>query len=298
MTPTGAAPATGDGRVVTAGDGHRWTLAERSPAQPRARLLWLPALGVAARHYLPLAEALATHGIATHLHEWRGNGGSSLRPSREVDWGYRELLALDLPASLAALPDDGLPLLLGGHSLGGQLACCLAGQLAPERLAGLRLVATGTPWWRSFPAPRRWLLPAVYRFLPWLARRQGALPGRRLGFGGTEARGLIADWAKVGLGNRYAAAGLDADLEAGMATVRAPALGIVLEGDWFAPAGSMQALLAKMPHAISRIVRLDAAALQGPADHFGWMKAPAAVASCLASSAPGPADEKKDAAND
>ncbi|AKC87577.1 alpha/beta fold hydrolase [Pseudoxanthomonas suwonensis] len=270
-----------DEATAIAADGHRWTLQAQVPDRPRARLLWLPALGVAARHYLPLAAALAAHGIATHLHEWRGNGSSSLRPSATHDWGYRELLTLDLPASIAALPADGAPLLLGGHSLGGQLACCFAGQ-HPDAIAGLRLVATGTPYWRSFPTPRSWLLPPVYRFLPWLARRRGVLHGRRLGFGGTEARGLIADWARVGLTNRYAAAGLERDLEAGMARVRAPACGVVLAADWLAPHSSLQALLDKLPQAPSRIVRLDAADLQAPADHFGWMKQPAAVAAALA----------------
>jgi predicted alpha/beta hydrolase len=269
------------GEAVAAADGHGWNLLAHAPARPRARLLWLPALGVAARHYLPLADALAAHGIATHLHEWRGNGSSSLRPSRERDWGYRELLTLDLPASHAALPADGVPLLLGGHSLGGQLACCFAGQ-HPHPFAGLWLVASGTPYWRSFPPPRRWLLPSLYRFLPWLARRQGTLPGRRLGFGGTEARGLIADWAQVGLGNRYAAAGLDRDLEADIARLRMPAHGVLLADDWLAPPGSLHALLAKLPHAPARITRLDAAALQGPADHFSWMRRPEAVATALA----------------
>ena len=102
---------------ASAADGHRWTLLARAPQRPRARLLWLPALGVAARHYLPLAEALAARGVDTRLHEWRGNGSSSLRASRTQDWGYRELLALDLPASVATLPVDGVPLLLGGRHL-------------------------------------------------------------------------------------------------------------------------------------------------------------------------------------
>lgn len=266
---------------LTAGDGHRWTLLSHLPRQPRAHLLWLPALGVAARHYQPLADALARHGIATHLHEWRGNGSSSLRASRITDWGYRELLALDLPASMAALPTDDARRLLGGHSLGGQLACCFAGQ-HPTAFAGLALVASGTPYWRTFPPPRGWLLPLAYRFLPWLARRRGALPGRRLGFGGNEARSLIADWARVGLTNRYAATGLEQDLEAGMARLRLPVEGVLLDRDWLAPAASLQALMSKLPHASSRVARLDAASLQGPADHFSWMGQPDAVATTLA----------------
>ena len=268
--------------AVRAPDGHHWTLLARHPdPAPRLRLLWLPALGVAARHYLPFAQALAARGVAVHLHEWRGNGSSSLRPSHTVDWGYRELLELDLPASIGALPEDGVPLLIGGHSLGGQLACCYAGQ-RPALIAGLWLVGSGTPYWRSFPAPRRWLLPPLYRFLPWLARQRGALHGRRIGFGGNESRGLIADWARVGLTNRYAAAGLDRDLDVGMAQVRAPARGVVLANDWLAPRSSLQALLDKMAQAPASIVDLHAGDLQAAADHFAWMKHPEAVAAFLA----------------
>lgn len=267
-------------QVLAAADGHRWTLARVAPPQPRARLLWLPALGVAARHYLPLAAALAAHGIAVHLHEWRGNGSSSLRPSRERDWGYAELLSRDLPASLDAVPGDA-PLWLGGHSLGGQLACCLAG-LHPQRIAGLALVASGTPYWRSFPAPRRWLLPLACRLLPWLARRQGVLHGRRLGFGGTEARGLIADWAAVGRSGRYAAAGTTLDLEAGMAALQLPVQAVVLADDWLGPASSLHGLLAHLPRAQAGIVVLDQQQLQVRADHFSWMRSPGTVASTLA----------------
>ncbi|KAF1692935.1 hypothetical protein CSC62_13580 [Pseudoxanthomonas jiangsuensis] len=283
-----------DDREAVAADGHRWTLLGRRPERPRAQLLWLPALGVSARNYLPLAEALAARGVATWVHEWRGNGGSSLRPSRDCDWGYRELLSLDLPASLAVLGEGG-PRTIGGHSLGGQLACCFAGQ-HPQAIDGLCLVASGTPYWRSFPGPRGWLLPAVYRFLPWLARRRGVLPGRRLGFGGTEARGLIADWARVGLSNRYAAAGMDADLDADMGRIRAPVHALVLADDWLAPRGSMQALLARMPQAPARIEVMDADRLQAAADHFAWMKRPAAVAEALAEdfsiSSPGTIDDR------
>ncbi|WP_369975431.1 alpha/beta fold hydrolase [Xanthomonas bundabergensis] len=271
-----------DALQASAGDGHRWTVLARIPAAPRRALLWLPALGVAARHYLPFAEALAARGVAVFLHEWRGNGSSSLRASRTQDWGYRQLLCEDLPASHAALAQrhSALPPTIGGHSLGGQLACCYAA-LHPQAFAGLWLVASGSPYWRCFGAPRRHLLPLAYRLLPWLAQRQGVLHGRRLGFGGTEARSLIADWARVGLRNRYAAAGVAADLEALLAQVTVPVHGVLLQDDWMAPEPSLRALLHKLAPRTLDVRSLDAARLGTAADHFAWMKRPAAVAQAL-----------------
>ncbi|RXK66338.1 alpha/beta fold hydrolase [Stenotrophomonas sp. MA5] len=268
--------------AVECGDGHRFEVMACVPEQPLARLLWLPALGVAARHYLPLAQALAAKGIAVYLHEWRGNGSSSLRPSRTQDWGYREVLEQDLPASQALLAnadagEGALPWIIGGHSLGGQLACVHAGR-QPQHFECLWLAASGTPFWRTFPPPRGWLLPLVYRFLPWIARRQGVLHGRRLGFGGTEARGLIADWSRVGLSNHYAAAGMTEDLDAQMARVHGSAQAVVMEHDWLAPTGSMQALLDKLPNVASHLHVLSDGELGTRADHFAWMKAPQAVA--------------------
>ncbi|MEG2804344.1 alpha/beta fold hydrolase [Stenotrophomonas sp.] len=266
---------------IVAADGHRFELLARVPAQPRVRLLWLPALGVAARHYLPLADALAARGVAVFLHEWRGNGSSSLRPSRHQDWGYREILANDLPASLAAFETTpAAETLIGGHSLGGQLACCFAGQ-HPLHFQRLWLVASGTPYWRTFPPPRGWTLPLIYRFLPWLAQRQGVLHGRRLGFGGTDARGLIRDWARVGLNNHYAGVGISADLEAGMQALPAQATAVVMADDWLAPPGSMQGLLAKLPQSRTSLSVLSATALGTRADHFAWMKSPQAVVDAL-----------------
>ena len=272
--------------TVEAGDGHRFELLACLPAKPRRTLLWLPALGVAARHYLPFAEALARRGIAVFLHEWRGHGSSSLRAGRDLDWGYRELLALDLPASEAAVSAalPGLPRANGGHSLGGQLACCrfaLAADAADETW----LVGSGAPYWRAFPVPRRWLLPMAYRFLPWLADRAGALPGRRIGFGGNEARGVIRDWGRTAISGRYAAAGLG-ELEAGMAAATPRIHGVLFADDWLAPESSLRHLLSKLPRARATVDVLDAAALGGAAaDHYAWMKSPDAVATCLAGGA-------------
>lgn len=268
-------------------DGHRWQLLARLPRAPQASLLWLPALGVAAKHYLPLAEALAARGIAVFVHEWRGNGGSNLRADRAHDWGYRELLLQDLPISEAAVAAQlpGLPRILGGHSLGGQLACCrlglLARERAPERPARLWLVASGAPYWRAFPPRTRWWLPFAYRFLSWLADRRGALPGRTVGFGGDEARGLIRDWSRSALSGRYAAAGVDLDLEAAMAEVEIETRALVLDSDWLAPESSLRYLLSKLPRTQAQVETLDGRTLGTRADHFAWMKHPGAIAALL-----------------
>lgn len=268
--------------AVAGGDGHRWSLLARIPAQPRASLLWLPALGVAARHYLPFADALAAQGVAVFVHEWRGHGSSSLRANRKSDWGYRALLLQDLPASEAAVATalPAVPHILGGHSLGGQLACCRLA-IAPDSAGALWLVASGSPYWRAFPSRHRWWLPLAYRFLPWLAQVRGALPGRSVGFGGNEARGVMRDWARSGLSGRYAAQGLDLDLDAALARVDHPLRTVVFERDWLGPPSSLRFLLSKLRSRSIEIATLGAATLGAPADHFAWMQRPRAVASAL-----------------
>lgn len=274
---------------VEAADGHRFDLLVHDLAQPRAALLWLPALGVAARHYAPLAAALAGHGVMTFLHEWRGHGSSTLRAGRRCDWGYRELLTLDIAASRQALErtlGNGtatVTRVIGGHSLGGQLASCRLA-LAPGDARHLWLVASGSPHWRAFPPLQRRLLPLAYRFLPWLAERCGALPGRRIGFGGRESRGVMRDWSRSALSGRYAAKGLGIDLEAALGGVDARTTGVLLEHDWYAPRSSLEALLDKMPRVQPGVALLDDRTLGARADHFHWMRHPDAVAALLAAS--------------
>ena len=269
---------------ATSPDGHRAVLLARIPAAPNARLLWLPAMGVAARHYLPFAEMLAARGIAVFLHEWRGNGSSSLRASREHDWGYRELLE-DIATSdaLATATAPELPRVIGGHSLGGQLAG-LHLALHPDAASALWLVASGAPYWRTFPAPQRWWLLPGYRFLPWLARINGSLPGRLIRFAGNEARSVMADWERSALSGRYAATGIDIDLDAAMAGFTGEVRAIAMAEDWLAPSASTAFLLSKFRPSRTDMAVFDAARLGTRADHFSWMKQPDAVVEFLLAS--------------
>src|SRR5262245_54082521 len=72
------------------------------PAAPVC--LCLPAMGLAARYYLPFAEALAQALAGTvALAELRGQGQSPARARRGARFGYREIVEDDLPALVEAL---------------------------------------------------------------------------------------------------------------------------------------------------------------------------------------------------
>lgn len=248
------------------------------PDSPRRLLYWLPAMGMPARHYLPLAEALAAQGVGVVLHEWRGIGSSNQRASRHANWGYHELLQQDLAAGLAALrqhwPQASCS--VGGHSLGGQLGLLFA-SLQPGEFDSLVLVASGAPYWRTFR--HGWLIGLCMWLAPALANVCGYLPGRRLGFGGNEARGVIADWTRSGRSGQYRAKGLDRDLEHTLGELRLPVLALRLHDDWLGPAASLQWLLGKLGPAPQTLELITSCDLDDQrADHFSWMKSPEPLA--------------------
>jgi predicted alpha/beta hydrolase len=119
----------------------------------------------------------------------------------------------------------------------------------------------------------------AYVAAPLLAHLVGRLPGRQIGFGGNEARGVIADWARSGRTGRYAARGMPLDFEAALRGQRAPVLALRLNDDWLGPESSLLFLLDKMPAARRTVGVVGSDDLAGArADHFAWMKMPARIA--------------------
>ena len=55
-------------------------------------IILFPALGVRASYYKGFAEALSKSGVHVCTTDWRGQGKSSVRASRKVNYGYKELL--------------------------------------------------------------------------------------------------------------------------------------------------------------------------------------------------------------
>ncbi|MEO9079165.1 MAG: alpha/beta fold hydrolase [Rhodanobacter sp.] len=245
-------------------------------------LYWVPAMGMPAKHYLSLADALAARGIAVVLHEWRGIGSSTQRAGRHANWGYRELLQNDLVAGMSAVSKrwPKATCWMGGHSLGGQLSVLYA-SLHPQQVSGLLLVASGAPYWKRYR--HGWLIGLALLAAPLLAGALGYLPGRRLGFAGNEARGVVADWARSGCSGRYTASGMNEDLERTLAELRLPLLALRLRDDWLGPAASLNWLLDKLGSTSRTHILLTPLDMKGqPADHFSWMKAPGPVAARIA----------------
>jgi alpha-beta hydrolase superfamily lysophospholipase len=135
--------------------------------EPGARpvLLMVPAMGVAARFYTPFVHTLQQPCAATLLTlELPGQGASPLRAASGDDFGYREVVEKLIPEAVqrAVAQHPGCPLILVGHSLGGQLALLATAELK-HVVRGLVLIAAGTAHWRAQPKASR-----CARHSPWM----------------------------------------------------------------------------------------------------------------------------------
>ncbi len=257
---------------VRAADGHTFRLRLFAAPKPRAAFLLCPAMGVAASYYDRFAGELAAQGFAVAVTDLRGQGSSSLRASRRVDWGYATMVEQDWPAMTSALQArlPGLPLYFLGHSQGGQLALLyLAHQ--PQGVSGVITIACGSTYFRGWPFPQSLGILLQTQFVRLPALLLGYFPGKRLGFGGRQARSEMADWANAAVHGRYDLINAGMDYEAGLKKVLLPVRVFSLEGDDFAPAGAAAFLASKLPSA--RHIHLDAGVLPvGARDHFRWSR--------------------------
>ncbi len=241
-------------------------------------MFFMPGMGLSARQYIAFTQALAERGIEAFIHEWRGLGSSSVRASRSNDWGYHQLLELDLVAALEAIePVAARKIDLAGHSLGSQFACMLAA-IRPEACRSISIIAGGAPYWRAFPLKLRLGLTPAYFAMPAIARTVGHYPGRSLGFAGREARSVMSDWARTGRTGRYAAPGIEQDLEQAMANLQLPVLGVRMADDWFVPPASLHCLTNKLPACQVEELAIERSESGKQADHYRWMREPNVVA--------------------
>ena len=216
-----------------------------SPVSPV--LICMPAMGVPAKFYDPLAVPVVKEGWRLVTADLRGNGLSSLRASRKVSFGYHEMVTFDWPAVVEKVKTlfPGAPIYLLGHSLGGQLSTLyLAAN--PEACTGLILVATPSVYYKGWDFPLNLGILAGTQLACAIAGILGYFPGKKIGFGGTEARGVIRDWAHTGRTGRYEPAGSPVNFERLLGELELPVLSISFEVDLLAPERAVGNLCAKM----------------------------------------------------
>ncbi|MEM6296501.1 MAG: alpha/beta fold hydrolase [Myxococcota bacterium] len=217
---------------------------ELPETSPRACIVVAPALGVRASYYRALSEGLRKAGFATAAVDLPGLGQSPVRARRGVDWGYDDVIA-HYAAACRALrqlrPDT--PLVLLGHSIGGQVGLMLSGT-GVDGLEGVVIVASGCPWWKTWDGLEAWRIRAATWTCGALARTLGVFPGDKVGFGGRDAKTLITQWAHAAQTGHYRLDSFDGD--ALLARPGPPVLAIRVEGDAWVPERSMQLALGRM----------------------------------------------------
>ena len=231
---------------------------------PAMGLVFVPALGVPADYYADFARALNQRGISVAVNELRGH--------RRVDFGYSTLINKDLKAvvHLAARAFSGLPLILGGHSLGGQLVALYAGRYQPQ-VEGILQIACSSPYYRGFPPSRArtiywgsYLIQAVSGVL-------GYFPGRVFGFGGREARRLMNDWARIARYNLFNFDGDPFDYDGTLAAIGSPVLNLCFPADTYAPLSAVHRFTDKLPQNQLHIEMLDTPEFH-QTHHFNWVR--------------------------
>ncbi|MFA7464266.1 MAG: alpha/beta fold hydrolase [Syntrophales bacterium] len=229
----------------------------------------MPAMGIAARYYEPLAAPFAEKGWILVTADLRGLGFSSVRVSAATDFGYHEMVMYDWPAIASAVRTRfaGNPVFFLGHSMGGQLSCLFL-SACPEAGDGLVLVAAPSVYYRGWNFPQSWGVLAGTAIAKRLAVFLGYFPGKKLGFGQTEAKTMIRDWANQARTGLYRPAKSPLDFESLLAALEKPVLAFSFKGDFLAPRRSVRNLCAKMSRDRITHIHLDAEGL----DHFNWVR--------------------------
>jgi predicted alpha/beta hydrolase len=193
---------------LVARDGRHLAASWVEPAgSARAVAVISSAAGVPRGYYRAFAGWLASRGYAVLSYDYRGIGGSRRGALREDPASMRDWAVLDMSAALAAAEarreSAGLPLLLVGHSFGGN---CIAFAEGVERADALLMVGSQIGEPRHYPGVHCAVAHTFFRaWLPTVLRLHGHAPGWALGPGAEPLpAGVARQWARWGLTRGWA----------------------------------------------------------------------------------------------
>ena len=239
---------------------------------PKGVILFNPAMDTRAKYYEPLALAFSGQGYHVYIHELRGIGESPIRATRDVDFGYLDLLEdLDVLVDHVQKSHQGLPTTIAGHSMGGQLSLLYAAKFS-SKITNVLLIACGTPHHSGYSGKQKLLLSIVPYIFTTSALVYGYFPGKKLGFGGIQGKTLINDWGVLAKSNRFSVQGDSFDYEKALRKIDFPVSVYCFETDAFAPEKSVKEIIKKLnPERVS-FRCFSKGELDFYADHMNWVK--------------------------
>ena len=232
------------------------------------------AAGVPRGYYRAFGQWLAERGYAVLTYDYRGIAGSRRGPMRQERATMRDWAVLDMSAALAAAQarraTQNLPLLLVGHSFGGNAIGFARGV---ERADALLAVGSQVGEPRLYPGPHRWTAEFFFRaWIPTLVPLWGHLPGWAMGPGAQAMpAGVAREWARWGVKRGWAFADPAMHAHRGASGLNVPVhLWDVSDDLTFAPARAVDALAEQFRNAaVQRHTLTPAMAGVRRLGHFG-----------------------------
>lgn len=247
---------------------------------PKAVFLIWPAMGLRASYYAPLASELAEKGYVAATTELRGNGHHSIRPSRAVNFSYHTLFTQEFPTVIHYLKHHypSLPLVLVGHSLGGQLSGLYASKY-PTICDGLVFLAPAHQNHTAWPFPKNIGLLIAGRLINLVSWIFGYFPGYLFKFGGREAKGLLDDWTGILRTDQFRIQGDSTAFASQLQTLAKPMLTISFKADRLAPSVICDAFAKQFEASTHQRSHLGDESFEYlKPGHFRWIRQPKPVA--------------------
>lgn len=244
-----------------------------------ATIIIFPAMGVRGSYYEGVAKQLGTEGFNVIITDLRGIGQSSVRASPSTDFGYHEMLEQDYKSIVNGVKEHfpNQKIFALGHSLGGQLASLFLAK-NPKCFDGLILIACCSVYykgwgWKQYPT----LLMTQFFYL--VSVLLGYFPGKRMGFGGTEAKSVMQDWSQQSRSGKYIVKNDSFNYEKGLSKVTTKTLVLSFQADTYAPKKAVENLTKKFnsnPN-LEHIHLMENDPRNEHFGHFNWAKKPKSI---------------------